>query len=287
MKTKYAIIFAMLCAIVTYSQKQKIKGNKIVETKVKMLTGFHTVDLYDNFEVILQEDSDPMVKVEADSNLQDFIDIKVQDSVLKITSLKKIRRAKSLKLTIKYGNTLKKLSTHNAIALKSSSPISSASFWLNVQDESEVFLTLKCKEIQGKIYNKSHAELHASADKINYEINESAELKGIVTADKFTIDIFDKSHVKLEGELDQFSLHANGSTDFYGQKLQSQKAVISVSGTSDCYLLAKEEISITAMEDAEVYILGEPKINLTRFADQAILYKKEIDYKPGFMNFSF
>ncbi|MFD2561548.1 GIN domain-containing protein [Aquimarina rubra] len=264
-----------------YAQKERVKGNKIVMTEEKIVDAFHSIELYDNFEVSIDEDSDPIVKVEADSNLQEFIEISIQDSILKIKSTKELRRAKALNITISFSSELKKIKTYNKVNLKSLAPIKSSKLSVEANDNSEVFLSIDAGSITGIANGKSNIDLHADAKEAFYQVNENSELKGIITADSLKIDLYQKGYAKLEGNVKSMLVRADGDTDFYGEKLTSDKTFIIAEGSSECYVLVNEEITIEAKDETEIYLLGEPKINMTMFANEATLYKKKIDYSQS------
>ncbi|MDH7447048.1 GIN domain-containing protein [Aquimarina sp. 2201CG14-23] len=264
-----------------YAQKEKVKGNKIVMTEEKIVDAFHTIELYDNFEVAIDEDSDHIIKIEADSNLQKFIEVEIQDSILKIKATRFFRRAKALNITISFASELKKIAAYDKIQVKSLSPIKSSELSIEANDNSEVFLSVDTGKTTGVANGKATLELHTNSEEVFYQVNESSELKGIITADSLKIDLYQKGYAKLEGEVKSMLVRADSDTDFYGEKLASNITSIIAEGASDCYILSNEEVTIEASDRTEIYILGEPTINMTKFSNEATLYKKKIDYSPS------
>ncbi|WP_062060905.1 GIN domain-containing protein [Aquimarina longa] len=276
--------FICICLLVignTYSQKEKIKGNKIVSTERFDVDGFHTIEIYENFEVTLDERSDNQVKLETDSNLQKVIQVEVKDSILTITSDKELRRAKALNLDISYASELKKIILHDKVIVKSLSPIKTNQLILNVNDYADVFLSIDANNISCTAYGKPEIELHSTAKEVMYQLNDNSKLKGIVTADHLKVDLYQKTSAKLEGEVQSMLVRTDNDTDFYGEKLNAMKTSLIAEGSSDCYILTNEEISIDAKEKTEIYLIGNPKITIESFTNEAILYKKEIDYTPS------
>ncbi len=281
MKISLLILFSLLLLGNVYGQKEKVKGNKIVSTEEFDLEGFHTIEVYENFDISFDESSDSQVKVEADSNLQDLIQIAVQDSILTITSDKDLRRAKALNIEIFYGSELKKIKLFDKVTAKSLSAINSGELKVEVNDNAEVFLTADTGKLTCIAYGKANAELHVTAKEVIYQVNEASEIKGIVTADSLKIDLYQKGSATLEGEIKSMLVRADNETNFYGEKLSSNKTSLIAEGSSDCYILTNEEITIEAIDKAEIFLLGEPKVNLNNFANEASLYKKNIDYVPS------
>ncbi|WP_025664655.1 GIN domain-containing protein [Aquimarina megaterium] len=275
------LLLAFLVLGNTYGQKEKIKGNKIVSTEQLDVEDFHTIEIHEGFEVTLDESNDNQVKIEADSNLQEVIQVEVVDSVLTIKSDRDMRRAKALNLDISYASELKKIILYDKVNVRSLSPINTTKLIVNANDNAEVFLTADANEVDCIINGKSIVELHVTAQEVTYQINESSEIKGIITTDSLKVDLYQKGYAKLEGEVKSMLVRVDSDTDFYGEKLSVAKTTLIAEGASDCYILTNEEISIEAKDKTEIYLLGEPKVIINTFANEAILYKKNIDYVPS------
>jgi hypothetical protein len=275
------VLFALLVLGNVYGQKEKIKGNKIVSIEQFDVEDFHTIEIYENFEATLDESNDNQVKIEADSNLQEVIQLEVHDSVLTIKSDKAIRRAKALNLDISYAAEIKKIILHDKVNIKSLSPINSTQLEIRANDNAEVFLTADTHKINCITNAKSTVELHVTAQEVTYQINENSELKGIITADSLKVDLYQKGSARLEGKVKSMLVRADNDTDFFGEKLSATKTTLIAESTSDCYILTNEKISIEAKDKAQVYLLGEPQIKIKTFANEATLYKKNIDYTPS------
>ncbi|WP_074407852.1 GIN domain-containing protein [Aquimarina megaterium] len=275
------LVLALLVLGNTYGQKEKIKGNKIVSTEQLDVEDFHTIEIHEGFEVTLDEGSDNQVKIEADSNLQEVIQVEVLDSVLTIKSDRDMRRAKALNLDISYASELKKIILYDKVNVRSLSPINTTKLIVNANDNAEVFLTADANQVDCITNGKSIVELHVTAQEVTYQINESSEIKGIITTDSLKVDLYQKGYAKLEGEVKSMLVRADSDTDFYGEKLSVAKTTLIAEGASDCYILTNEEISIEAKDKTEIYLLGEPKVIMNTFANEAILYKKNIDYVPS------
>ncbi|MEW7291408.1 GIN domain-containing protein [Aquimarina sp. 2304DJ70-9] len=281
MRTLLLVLLSFLLLGNVYGQREKVKGNKIVSTEEHTLESFHTIEIYENFDVTLDESSDNMLKIEADSNLQELINFEIVDGILTIKSNKDLRRAKALNIEIFYASELKKIVLHNKVNVKSLSPITSSQITVEVNDNAEVFLTTDTNKINCVSNGKAHVELHSTATEVIYQINENSEIKGIVTADSLKVDLYQKASSELQGEVQSMLLRADNETDFYGEKLSSKKMSLVGEGSSDCYILVNEEITIEARDKTEIFLLGEPKININTFSNEATLFKKKIDYVPS------
>ncbi len=282
MKKKILSVCMLLVIGYAQAQKEKIKGNKIVTTEQKTISGFHTIDLYDNFEVILHEDTDNLLKIEADSNLHEVIQASVQDSILTIKCSKSVKRPKALNIKISYAQALRKITIHDKAHLTSVAAIKSSSVRVESSDNAEVKLTVEADKLTNITNGKASVELNATAKNSFYQVNESSKLKGIITTDSLKIDLYQKGNAKLEGKTELLQLRADSATHFYGQKLASEDATVIAEGSTDCFVQNNKTITIDAKDDAEVYIISEnTNVTVNNFANEATLYRKKLSYSPG------
>ncbi|WP_025740129.1 GIN domain-containing protein [Aquimarina pacifica] len=282
MRTSLIVLLSFFAFGNIYSQKEKVKGNKIISTEDFDTEGFHTIELQEGFDVTFDQSNLNQVTIEADSNILREIDVIVQDSILTITSEKDLKRAKELNIQILYASELKKIILSNKVNAKSLTPIHTNEFTLEMYDNTETFLTVEATKIQYIGNDKASCDLHVKAKEITYQINDNSELKGIIAADSLTVDLYQKASAKLEGQSTSMLVRADNDTDFFGEKLSTKQAKLVAEGTSDCYLLISEQIKIEARDKAEIFLLGQPKISIDSFENEATLYKKKDNYSPGF-----
>ena len=107
------------------------------------------------------------------------------------------------------------------------------------------------------------------------------DLKGIITSDTLTVDLYQKGEAKLEGEAKSLLIRADSETNYYGEKLNSTTTKVVTEGKSECYVVSTGNITIEAIDESEIYLLGEAKIELNVFLNEASLYKKNMDYSPS------
>lgn len=263
------------------AQKERLKGNKIVKTEQRPVEDFHTLEISDDFSVILDQGSDNIVTVEADGNFQEFILSEVQEGVLRISAERDFRRYKALEIRIYYNSEIHKLILHNKTSLKSLSPLKSSELQLQMNDNSETFLTLQTDYLKTFLNNKAKAELHTTAKNAFYQVNADSELEGILVSDSLKIDLYQNAKATLEGKTKSALVRVDNTTNFYAEKLTVLTAMLIAEGSSKCYIHTENTIDISATDSAEVYLMGEPKITISTFAKEATLYKKNADYKPG------
>lgn len=281
MRSPLLFLISFLFIINLSAQKEKIKGNKIVTTERREVPDFHTIELYDNFQFTLDTDNGNTIKVETDSNLQNSIKVEVLDSILTIRTTKNIKRAKKLNIDILYSSKLKKIILHDKVEIKSLSPIQSSVLHIETADDSEATLTIDADKLNFSSSGKSNTNLQVTSQKTILDVTENSNVKGAISCDDSTINLYQKGTLKLEGDLSTLTLTVDDNTNFYGEKLAVKNTKLIAEGSSDCFVLTTDKITISAKEKTEIYILGDPKIKLDKFSDESIIYKKDIDYSPS------
>lgn len=275
MKKISVVVVALFAVNFGFSQKDKIVGNKIILTEKVPIEDYHTIEIHEGYEVVLDANSDKEVKVTADSNLHEFFKFDVKDSVLTIKTSKRIRRAKEITFDVYYSANLKKIVTHNKVNLKTLSTITVPNIEVVANDDSEVFLTIDTDTINCITNHKSKVAIDLTAKKANYKINENSSMKGTVTVEKLHVDMYQKGSAKLEGTSTLFNLRADNSSDFFGESLTSTETSLIAEESSKCHLYTNKKIEIVARGKSKVYLYGEPEINLKSFTNESTLFKKE------------
>lgn len=278
----------LLCSQIGIAQKEKLKGNKIVDTKQRELKEFRSLTISDEFTVILEEGSDYIAAIEADSNLHEFIQTTVTNGVLSITSDKEFTKYKKLEIRLYVPTTLSKISIHNEVQLSAVAPLKTVSLRLEAHDNSKSYLTVKADTLRTFVNHKAEVELHATVTNILYTIHDDAELKGIVMSEDLKVDLYEKGVAKLEGNVNNGTFKTAQETNFFGNKLSCQKVQLKTKNKSDVYLQVVSEILLEAEGTSEIYLLGNsPLVKINKFDGTPTLYKKEIDYNPSIFSFSF
>lgn len=283
LKNFLIIVFSiMTIGNIVAQKKEKIKGNKIVTTDQRLVDGFHTIDIGEDFEVSLSDDDESSVEVETDENLQQLIKVTVSDSILKIRTTKDIRSKKALNIKVSYNSSLlKKIIIREKAEIKTLTPIEVPFIKIEAHDNSDAFLTINSDKMKYSADGKSSVELHLNGKESKINLSENTKLKGIFTSDSLNIDLYQKASAKLEGDLTNLLVRTDNSSNFMGHKLSSINTYVVAEGESDCYILVKEKLRLKINGKSKMYLLGDPKITIDTFADEASIIKKKIDYSPS------
>ncbi len=273
---KTILLFAILLSVpFAFSQKKdKIKGSKIVTLEQKQIESFNGIEINDNIEVMLIKGSECGVEIEADDNLHEVIDFSLSGSTLKLATLKDVLSAKKLIVKITYTSDFKNVIAKNESQVTSLSDIELDDITFKTYDYAKLFLNTKNTTFNLECSDKSKAELNLKSEKITISLSKNASIKALIHSNDMTFDMYQKSEATVEGDVVNFKLRMDNNATFTGKNLAALNGIISTEGYTNTSINVITAITIDAAGKSEIQLYGDPKIEMKRFADSAVLMKK-------------
>lgn len=269
----YLLLF-LSTTIIFAQKKEKITGSKTISNKVKNIKNFSTIEVEDNLEVSLERGEFPEIKIEADDNLIDVIDIDVSDNILHLSTSKKVVKHKSLKIKVTYTSELNTIISKNDAVIKAIQEILTDNVSIKTFDNSKVLVNVNTKNFVLQADGNSEIELNLNSEKTKIELTKNTELKSLVKTDDLTLDMYQKAKAKIEGEVNSSVIRLENNSTLDGSKLEIKSIELITEGQSKASVNAKTDINITASEKSETELYGDAKIEMTKFTDRAKLSKK-------------
>ncbi|GAA4061039.1 DUF2807 domain-containing protein [Flavobacterium cheonanense] len=272
---KTIFLTLLLITTLSYSQKkEKVKGSKIVTTEIKKIEPFEAIEVLDNIEVFIVKGTECGLEIEADDNLHDAIDIVLNGSTLKLSTLKNAFGYKKLSVRITYTDTFKSIITRNESSVTALADIELENITLKSYDESKLFINSKAKNFTLIMDDKSRIELNSKADKSSITLSKNAKLKALITSKDLTFDMYQKTDAVVEGDVNDLKLRLDNNATFDGKKLTSKNVSVISESYTNVSVLCTTHIIIEASGKSEIDLYGDQKVELKRFVDSAILRKK-------------
>lgn len=269
----YLLLF-LSTTIIFAQKKEKITGSKTISNKVKNIKNFCTIEVEDNLEVSLERGEFPEIKIEADDNLIDVIDIDVSDNILHLSTSKKVVKHKSLKIKVTYTSELNTIISKNDAVIKAIQEILTDNVSIKTFDNSKVLVNVNTKNFVLQADGNSEIELNLNSEKTKIELTKNTELKSLVKTNDLTLDMYQKAKAKIEGEVNSSVIRLENNSTLDGSKLEIKSIELITEGQSKASINAKTDINITASEKSETELYGDAKIEMTKFTDRAKLSKK-------------
>jgi hypothetical protein len=275
MKKYTAILLVFLVSTLALAQKkEKIKGSKIVTVEQKEIGNFESLEVSDNIEVFLDKGEKSELKIEADENLHAIFNFDLSSKALRVHTSKTATNFKKLIVRITYTSALKAITAKNEAIINAIQEIQLNEITIKSFDESQLFLNVNSKIFILESENDSQAELNLKSEKATIALSGNAKLKALITATDMKCDQYQKSIAIIEGDVTNTNLRLDNNAVFTGNNLIIENAVVVAESYSKCSINTNKTISIDAAANAEIQLYGDQKIELKRFADNAILSKK-------------
>jgi len=221
MKITGILIISLVAASCGMKYHDSISGNGKVRTiEVSTDTVTHII-VSDRIDLLLIPSDSTMVVLEADENLHDVINISVDNGLLRISTDKYIRIARSKEVRV-YGNQFCKIETSTKASVMSSDTI--------VCDE---FSLSACTGADARIIGHFNSLM----------VNGSSGC-----------DIF------LEGKADYLNITANSASDIYGFDFSAKKGDVFASSASDVRITILGDAHFDASSAADIIYRGNPSI---------------------------
>lgn len=277
MKNKIAyVLVAFLMVTISFAQKkEKIKGSKIVTVTVKEIETFDAIDIGDNIEVFLVKSDKNSVEIEADDNLHDAVIFEILGSTLKLYSTKDVIRAKKFSIRINYTNDLKMIVVKNEAILNALADLNLDNITIKNFDSSKSFLNVKSSSFNLILNDKSEAEINVKADTTAIEMSTNSELKALIASPNFKLDMYQKAQAEIEGDAAIANVRLDNNVSLKAKKFPVTEMNLVTEMYSYCEINVKDKITISATGKSEIELLGDAKVDLPVFKNNATLQKIE------------
>lgn len=275
MKKITFLALVLLWTTLTFAQKkEKVKGTKLVTVEKSDIGAFDQIEIEDNIEVSLIKGDKTEIEVEADDNLHVTIDKKVYGKTLRINTNKDVSSFKKFEVRITYNDSLKLISVKHEARLNCIQELKLPAITIKTYDYSKSFINVNSPNFAIIATDKSKVELNLKGEESSIEMNKNAEIKALISSNKLKFDMYQKSEANIEGDTNDMKLRVDNNSKFIGKNLLAKSLMLTAESYSNSIVRAKDNLSVAASGKAEVSILGDPKIEVKKFSEDAILYKK-------------
>lgn len=273
---KNLFLIALMCiSVVSFAQKkEKVKGSKIVTIEKKQIEAFESIEVLDNFDVSLVKGSLCGVEIEADDNLHEVIDLAMNGTMLRISTTKTISGYKKLSIRITYTDTFKEIIARNDVKIATVGKMELPKISVRGYDDSKILLNGKSDEFVLALDDDSEIEMNIKSKKTTVSLLKSAEAKSVIVGEDATFDLYQKSQAKVEGDCNNMILRLDNNASFAGKSFVVKQADLTVEESCSAEVNVKDLVKIDASGKTEVVLFNDPKIEMIRFSDNAVLRKK-------------
>ena len=270
-----SLIILLLSTTLVFSQKaEKIKGSKVVTSSIQQVKPFTMIEVEDNIEIYLEKGVKSEIKIEADDNLHDVINLKVENNILIISTSKEIQGFKKLTVKVTYTNDLNLITTKDESIVTAIQEIILDTITFKSLDKSKLFLNVNAGNFNLLADDKSKIELNLKSETAFVELSKNSSLKALINSSELKCDLYQKSSAIIEGDSDNSIIRIDNLAELNAIKFNSKTSDLTIEGKANCSLFVENNFILDANDNSEISIYGNPKIEIRKFSGEAKLLKK-------------
>lgn len=227
---RYIICFILAASVFTscrYVGGKRVRGNGVVITSERTISGFEGIETLGSFDVTLVPAAATSVKVETDENLLQYIETYVDGGDLKIKTRDdyNLRPRRDIRITV-------------------SGP---------------VFTNIETKG-SGSIVGQG--TLNSDSEKnVNLEVAGSGNIDVEIRAAKVDAKISGSGNITVKGESKAFDGAIYGSGNLRAGKLQTEDASVKIAGSGNAEVFATGKLDVHVMGSGDVKHRGNAQVN--------------------------
>jgi len=206
---------------------EKITGSGNIITKNIEVSNFQNISLAGSGNIIIEQGEDESLIIEAEDNIMDKILVEIKGNTLDIR----------YKRTFWIFSWLK--------------PTKDINYYIKLKDLSGIKISGSGTASAENIKTENMDINISGSGKINLNI-ETQTIKSIVSG---------SGDFNLSGQAINQEINISGSGKYFAQNLQTQNAIIKISGSGKIEVNAQKKLDINISGSGSVYYLGNPKIN--------------------------
>ncbi|HEX8268790.1 MAG TPA: DUF2807 domain-containing protein [Flavobacterium sp.] len=272
MKTYTLVLFAFFTTLTLSAQK--VKGSKIVTLAQREIGNFDSLEISDNLEIFLVPGTQAALEIEADDNLHDLIAIELSAGTLRLSAKQEVTSSKKFSVKITYTSDLKMVIAKENSVVTALADMALDNLTLKALQSSKFYATVKSKKFTLMADDRSKCEFNITSAEATVELSKNSSMKALISAENLIFDMYQKSLANIEGDISDLKLRLDNNANFTGRNLTSKNAEIITEGYSNGSIMVTTAATITATGKSELELHGDPKIDLIKFTDNAVLRKK-------------
>ncbi len=164
----------------TAQNKKNIVGSKNVITKTINTQDYDIVKAKGSIEVILQKGTEGSVKVEAEDNLIDLVEVTSDGNTISISMKKKVNYVSKvgIKVYVPFSD-LTEVSLHGSGDVISDEPIKVSNFSTNLHGSGDIHLTISATNVDASIHGSGDITLKGNSTNLNIEMTGSGDFDSL------------------------------------------------------------------------------------------------------------
>ncbi|MFD1096182.1 head GIN domain-containing protein [Salegentibacter chungangensis] len=218
------VLLGISSANAQFFGNKRVNGNGEITTQNRNTSSYDEVSLQGSMDVELVAGTEGKLKVEAESNLQEYILTEVEAGVLKISVEKGVN--------------------------------------LNPSRNNEIKIIVPFKDLEG-VYLTGSGDIRTTdmikASSFTMKVTGSGDMKIEVEANNLEGSVTGSGDILLRGKANDFTCNVNGSGDVKAYDLKAQNVVARISGSGDIQVYASKSLDARVAGSGDVTYRGNPE----------------------------
>ncbi len=256
---------------------QSLVGNGNVVKSDRQVSAFDAISVSHGWDLILTQGNGHHMTIEADENLIDALQTKVENGHLKIyfEDGVRVKKSKSKKIYLTFEN-LTSLNASGGSDVVSKDGLKFGDFAMNLSGGSDLnFSSLGTGTFKANISGGSDVSIDFSAvSEVNMSASGGSDLfLGKIDATSCNISLSGGSDAELDGTIANAKIVASGGSDLSGSNLNVTEGNFNLSGGSDGSLGVIKKLGISLGGSSDFECRGNPEItskNISKSSDLRI-----------------
>ncbi len=268
------LLFLVLVPILSFAQREKIRGSKIVTITQPEIGHFESVEVSDNLEIFIIKGDKCGIEIEADDNLHSSVSATMSGKTLILMTNKDVSGFKKFSVRVTYMDDFKMVVAKDESNITARADVALPDFTFKAFGGAKIFANVKSKRFTLMANDKSKTELNVTADLATIELSKDAKLKALISSPDVRFDLFQKSSATIEGDALSAKIKMDESSDFTGKNFTTKNCEVIMDGSTKCAMIIAGKAIIDIGGKADLQIYGDQKMEIRRFADNASIQKK-------------
>ncbi len=225
-KLKYLLLIVLLGSCNKDHLFDCLKSTGSIVSEKRSATDFNRIDVYNNPEVVITQDSVNSITVDAGEHIVSGITTEISDGTLTIRNENKCNWMRSYSKTIAVNVHVKKLDIihhHGSSTISSTNQLQNVTFDFNVWNSGDINLSVHADSI----FSRQHLAV---------------------------------GDITLAGASNYLYIFNKSNAFTYEKDLQVQNGIVILRGTGDCHVNISQNMNIEIHDSGNIYYSGNPQV---------------------------
>ncbi len=200
------------------------EGNGTITEETRNVGAFFNLDIDGEYEIVLQEGTNPLITVRTDENLHQYVETKLDGNTLKIRNVENVKATGHTQLVITY------------------------------QKLEDIILGGSAKLANRGVFN---------SEKLKLRVNGAGVIDLSLQARELDLKLSGAGSVNLKGKVDKQKLELSGAGNLAAFELESKECEIDLSGVGGAQIFVTDNLQAEVSGVGSIRFKGDPR-NISR-----------------------